>query len=180
MDFTTFLQKQTNDNDKIIYEYSGIFNQETVKEYAFKLNKLSKDYIITQRRLFYVFVELGQNIGFYSTEREKFENRTVGVGNLLIYENENQIGFITGNVIDNSALRVLSQKCKIINSLDREALREFKRYQRNLIPGTNGGAHIGLIMVALTTRKKLDINILEIDKEKTFFSLNVKIEKEKT
>ncbi|MBN2662822.1 MAG: SiaB family protein kinase [Bacteroidales bacterium] len=180
MDYNSFLEKQLKNNQKIIYDYSGIFDQEIVKKYAFILTKLSKQYIVTQRRLFYVFVELGQNIGYYSDETEKIGEKNIGKGNLLVYEADDHIGFIIGNVINNKALNVFLRKCKIINSLDRDSLREFKRYQRNLIPGTNGGAHIGLIMVALTTRKKIDVDVLKIDDEYSFFSINVNVEKETT
>ena len=57
------------------------------------------------------------------------------------------------------------------------SLREFKIYQRNLIPGTNGGAHIGLIMVSLTTRKKIDLDTYLIKMKDNFFSINVKMSK---
>ncbi len=72
---------------------------------------------------------------------------------------------------------MLEKKCKIINSLDRKSLREFKIYQRNLIQGTNGGAHIGLIMVALTTRKKIELYTYSIENNNNFFSINVKVNK---
>jgi len=178
VDFNAFLSSKLANNDNKIDEYSGVFSQEVVKKFAFKLNTLSKNFIVTQRRIFYVFVELGQNIGFYSDMREEKDGRSIGCGSLVIYENENQISFVLGNVINNTALNVLLKKCKIINKLERDSLREFKRYQRNLIPGTNGGAHIGLIMVALTTRKKLEVDVLKIDDKKSFFTINVKIEKE--
>lgn len=180
MNFNDFIKNQIQKDQSIIYNYSGIFDQEIVKKYAFNLTKISKDYIVTQRRLFYVFVELGQNVGYYSDEKEKVEDKEVGKGQIIVYESEKSIGFIIGNKINNKALNVLTKKCTIINSLDRDALREFKRYQRNLIPGTNGGAHIGLIMVALTTRKKLDVNVLEFDDEYSFFSINVNVDKETT
>jgi len=178
VDYSNFLEEQIKKDQKIIENYSGIFDQEIVKKYVFQLSKLSKGFIITQRRLFYVFVELGQNVGYYSDEKD--ETLGKGKGNLIIYESDNQIGFIIGNVINNEAKNVLLKKCKIINSLDRDSLREFKRFQRNLIPGTNGGAHIGLIMVALTTRKNIDVNVLEIDDKYSFFSINVSVEKKTT
>lgn len=177
--YNDFLKSQLSNSEKLIYEYNGVFDQEIVKKYAFELNKLSKNYVITQRRLFYVFVELGQNVGYYSDTRIEKKNNKIGCGNLVIYENNKHIGFVIGNEINNAALKVLLQKCKIINSLNREELREFKRYQRNLIPGTNGGAHIGLIMVALTTRKKLEIKVFNKKEKKSFFTINVKVDKEK-
>ncbi|MBN2893974.1 MAG: SiaB family protein kinase [Bacteroidales bacterium] len=177
--FNEFLKEQILDEEKIIYEYDGFFDQDHVKDFAFKLSKLTKDFDVTQRRLFYVFVELAQNVGFYSDQKATNGIKEVGKGHLIIYEKENHIGFIIGNVINTGALNVLHRKCRIINSMDRDSLREFKRHQRNLIPGTNGGAHIGLIMVALTTREKLNFRIREINDDFSFFTLNVKLLKEK-
>jgi hypothetical protein len=176
--FLEILKKKLNENDKIIAEYEGIFNQEIVKKYASIINKTAKNYPKLQRQLFYVFVELAQNVGFYSDIRQNNYNKNTGIGSLLIYENINEIGFLIGNPINTKAYEVLERKCKIINSMDRESLRELKRYQRNLIPGTNGGAHIGLIMVALTTKNKLEIDKTKINNNLNFFYLKVKISKD--
>lgn len=172
-----FIKSNRPKDETILHEYSGIFDQSLVKRYALILSKLCNEYVVTQRRIFYVFVELAQNVGYYSDYKEEIKNKKIGVGNMLIFESEKEIGFSIGNIINNSALDVLRRKCKIINSMNRDSLREFKRHQRNLIPGTNGGAHIGLIMVALTTRKKLDFKILEIDENVSFLAIDVKIEK---
>jgi len=163
---------------QIITQYQGIFDQNVVRDNASLLNKTLKKYVITQRRMFYVFVELGQNIGYYSDERAEKNEKNTGVGSLIIYENNENVGFILCNKINNKALSVLERKCRIINTMDREELREYKRHQRNLIPGTNGGAHIGLIMVALTTRKKLDVKTIPIDDDFSYFVINVKMKKE--
>ncbi len=176
--FTKILEKKLEAEDIILYEYNGPFTQKIVKEYAFHINKLTASNKIAQRRLFYVFVELAQNVGFYSDHRTLVGNKEYGIGSLIIYENKKSYGFIIGNYIVENALKVLEQKCEIINNLDRESLREFKIYQRNLIPGTNGGAHIGLIMTALTTRKKIEMDTYSIKNNDNFFSINVKISKE--
>lgn len=177
--YEVFLNEVLEETESKVFEYSGIFDQEHVKKFAFELSKLTTDYEMTQRRIFYVFVELAQNVGYYSDFKNTNKEKEVGVGSLIIYESEDYIGFNIGNVINTPSLKVLHRKCRIINSMDRDSLREFKRHQRNLIPGTNGGAHIGLIMVALTTRSNLDFRILDINDDFSFFSLNVKIKKEK-
>lgn len=172
-----YLRSLLHKECKVVDTYGGVFNQKIVKKFATRLSRLSSKFLVTQRRIFYVFVELAQNVGFYAEEKVVEGKKEIGLGELVIYETDKTIGFIVGNTINNSALNVLRRKWKIINSMDRISLREFKRHQRNLIPGTNGGAHIGLIMVALTTRDGLNINILEIDKEKSFLTINVQIEK---
>ncbi len=176
---STVLEEIAQENgSQIKRKYDGIFEQNVIKDLAFYLNKMLKDVEITQRRMFYVFVELAQNIGFYSDERIEKDGKSIGIGVVVIYDNEDEAGFVLCNKVNNKAVSVLSRKCRIINTMDRDELREFKRHQRNLIPGTNGGAHIGLIMVALTTRKKLDTRIIPIDDKYSFFVINVKMNKE--
>jgi len=174
-----FIKQQLNVDEKILYEYTGTFEQNYIKETALHINSLLKEYPQTQKKIFYVFVELAQNVGLYSEETQEKDGKKVGVGSIIVYENENNTGFIIGNLINTSALRVLERKCKIINSLDRDSLRELKRFQRNLIPGTHSNAHVGLIMVALTTRKKIIISSYEVDEKNSFISLKVETEKEK-
>ena len=157
----------------IFYEYEGKFTNEIIKEFLYQIDKLSKNNVKLYKKLFYILIELAQNVNRYSNWREDDQ----GVGAVIIAENDKEVELLIGNVISNSALKVLLKKCDIINSLDRESLRLFKRQQRNLIPGTNKGAHIGLIMLALITKKPLDIRIKQINKSYSYFIIRVKIEK---
>lgn len=171
------LKNKIPDDSKIIAEYEGAFYQKKIRESSIQLKKVTSSYPITSKRLFYVYVELAQNVKFYSDEYIIDNSKKTGIGSQIIYETEKEIGFIIGNQVNSKASEILHRKCKIINSLSRESLRELKRYQRNLIPGTNGGAHIGMIMVSLTTRKPLNFYIEEINNNSNYFILNVSIEK---
>ncbi len=158
---------------KILYEYEGVFSKEIIKEFLTQVTNHVSQYPRIHKKLYYVLIELAQNVSKYSSWRDEDQ----GVGSFILGETENDYFFLMGNVVSNQALQVLLKKCDIINSLDRESLRLFKRQQRNLIPGTNRGAHIGLIMVALTTKKPLDIRIKQVDPDYSYFILNVSIEK---
>ena len=172
-----FIKSTLQDDFKIEFSYDGSFNRVVFSTFRKKLLLLTKDDPYVQRKIFYIFVELAQNVAYYSSDREFYQGKDVGKGAIVIGESPDCFYFTLGNVIKKQAIDVLEKKCKIINSLNRDSLREFKRQQRNLIPGTNGGAHIGLIMVSLTTRKKLDINIIQLDETFSYFSINVKINK---
>ena len=170
-----YIKSKLDNKHKILYSYKGIFEKKTISKYRKKLLELTKENQQVQRKIFYVFVELTQNVAYYSNIRD--EKTDVGKGVLLIGESPDSYFFIVGNNIQQSEINVFKKKCEIINSLNRENLREFKRQQRNLIPGTNGGAHIGLIMVALTTRKKLFIDITKFNEYSSYFFLKVEIDK---
>jgi len=161
-----------------IYTYEGIFDKDIISLFSKKISLVTKYYPRSQKRLFPVFIELAQNISYYSESRYLIgDEKETGVGALLIGETQDYFYFLVGNEIGQKPLDVLSKKCEIINSLEREELREYKRQQRNLIPGTNGGAHIGLIMVSLTTKRPLNMKIYEFQKNKYYFTILVEVEK---
>ncbi len=162
----------------VIDKYFGAFDRDIiVKNLIPKLNTITKKYFIAQRKLTYVFIELAQNVGFYSDEKKEVNNKNIGAGGLLFFETPETLGFIIGNLINNKAFEVLKHKTQIINNMSREELRKLKRQQRNLIPGTNGNAHIGLIMVALTVKQPLDIFYKKINDNFNFFAIKVEVNK---
>jgi hypothetical protein len=130
------------------------------------------------RKLFKIFIELAQNIAYYSAEKATFsEGKHIGYGTLLIMEFEDSYSFITGNAVLNENIIPLIEKCEFINSLDRESLRQYKREQRRHPQGNMGNAHIGLIQVALTSTNPLDIEVTPLDDDKSYFSIAVKVNK---
>ncbi len=165
-------------NTKILLEYEGPFSKEIIRLFSQKISEFVKNNSQVYKKFFYVFIELAQNVKEYSDWRAIGDDgKDYGIGALVIGELDDQYILYIGNVVNNKDLEVLKKKCEIINSLDRESLRLFKRQQRNLIPGTNQNAHIGLIMVALTTRKKLDIEIKPVDQNNSFFILKISVQK---
>ena len=130
------------------------------------------------KKVFKIFIELAQNISFYSAERSTLpNNKDIGTGMVLISEQADYYTFMTGNLVKTDDIITIIEKSEVINSLDREELREYKRQQRKLPPGKKGGAHIGLIQVALTSSKPLDIEVNPVDDDHSFFSIAVKIDK---
>ena len=130
------------------------------------------------RKVFKIFIELAQNISYYSAEKNIMkDNREIGAGMVVISEAENTYSFMTGNMVKNDDIVSIIEKSEMINSLDREELREYKRKQRNLPHSRKGGANIGLIQVALTSSHPLDIEVIPIDDDLSFFSIAVKIDK---
>lgn len=163
---------------EVVYTFEGIFDKDIISIFSKKITAYTKFFPRVQKRLFTVFIELAQNVAYYSDYRMKIaDEKETGIGGLMVGEDKENFFFIIGNRINGKALEVLKKKCEIINSLDREELREYKRQQRNLIPGTNGGAHIGLILVSLTTKRPLNIEIVKINDNASLFTLIVEVSK---
>ena len=130
------------------------------------------------KKLFKIFFELAQNISSYSAEKIKFRNnKCVGTGNLIIKETDKHFYLITGNKVYNNDIIPIIEKSEYINSLDRESLREYKRIERRRPQGEYGNAHIGLIQIALTSTNPLDVEVMPIDDDLSYFSIAVKINK---
>ena len=84
---------------------------------------------------------------------------------------------VTGNLIKNENIGPVIDKCELINTLDKEGLRKLKREQLKQHDSTRTGADIGLIQLAITSDNPLDIEINQIDKKCSFFTIRVKINK---
>ncbi len=158
--------------------YKGPIDDQILQAFGIYIEGLLKDSPKAGRKIFKVFVELAQNISYYSAEKSILpNNKEIGTGMVLINETKNNYTFMTGNLVKNEDIVSIIEKSEIINSLNREELREYKREQRKLPPGKKGGAHIGLIQVALTSANPLDIEVNPVDDDYSFFSIAVKIDK---
>lgn len=132
----------------------------------------------TGRKVFAVFMELIQNIIFYSAEKMQFEDHEERIGSLMISREPNAFIFSCGNMIEAAYAPELLENCRVINSLNKEELRLHKRQQRSQTSSERSkGAGIGLIQVALTTESPLVAEVQPIDQQFSFFTISVKIKK---
>jgi hypothetical protein len=165
-------------DQNIQISYKGPIDERILQTIGYYIESILSEHPTASKKLFKIFIELAQNISYYSAEKSIFRGKKeIGSGLVLIGELEDSFTFLTGNLVKNEDIYTIIDKSEIINSLDREELREYKREQRKLPHGPKGGAHIGLIQVALTASNPLDIEVTPIDDENSFFSIAVKIDK---
>ncbi len=129
----------------------------------------------TVNRLFKSFIELTQNIAFYSAEKINIENIDIGVGEFNLISKDNFFNFSTRNKILKEHGPILKGYCEQINSLNVEKLRELKREKRRQSSVKDVGAHIGLIHVGIITESKLSFKIIDIDDDLSYFEIGVNI-----
>jgi len=172
LDFHRSLDKNTP------LSYKGPIDDQILQAIGTYIEGLLKESPRAGKKVFKIFIELAQNISYYSAETSILpNNKEIGTGMVLINATANHYTFMTGNLVKNNDIVAIIEKSEIINSLNREELREYKREQRKLPPGRKGGAHIGLIQVALTSAHPLDIEVNPVDDDHSFFSIAVKIDK---
>jgi hypothetical protein len=165
-------------NQKVLLTYKGPFDRQFIKDFGEKIKILTKGNPKESKKIFTLFIELTQNVANYSDEQNILAaEANTGVGTLIIGETDDKYIFGTGNVVANRNIATLQKKCDLINSLDREELQKYKFEQLNLIPGTNGRAHIGLVMVNLYTNQPLNLRISKINNSFSYFSIIVDIKK---
>jgi hypothetical protein len=132
------------------------------------------------KRLYKSFVELTQNVSFYSVEiRENTTNPESrrGIGWVAIDDIDDSFYLATGNLIRTEHGSILIKNCNEINSLNEEELRDLKRRTRSMADIRDVGAHIGLIHTSLISGNPLEVSISPIDDTFSFFRIGVKVNK---
>lgn len=182
-----------NDNDFILFDYHSLRDDELHNGnilVAYKgpithliLGEISqsvRQYLTTSpqinRKLFSIFIELAQNVAYYSSERNYIGNEQFGpgIGTLIIKEMDSYYKIISGNIITNEDANKISLKSQTVNSLDRDKLREYKRSMRGNGDNLQKG-NIGLIQIALTSHSKLEVKVTPLNDTHSFFSLGIRV-----
>jgi hypothetical protein len=165
-------------NKQVLISYKGPVTDIIMAELSRDIRDKFADNPRASRKLFAIFMELAQNILYYSAEKKTFGEREDGIGTILITEASEHYTFACGNLVENSYIHELVESCDLINSMDREALREYKREKRSGPANERSkGAGIGLIHVALTSENPLRVQYRQTDDNFTFFSISVRVHK---
>jgi len=175
LDFTRFY---STFSDQVIMTYKGPFDKNIIGVFNSYIHSLEAKYPSLGKKIYSVFVELAQNISYYSAERTICNsNQEVGIGALAIGESDDEFFFYSGNAVKNEHIEIVADRCNSINDLDKEGLRKFRREQLNLPSGEHDTAHIGLIQIALTSCNPLEMSLIKLNSELSYFTLKVKINK---
>lgn len=164
--------------NSVLMSYTGPFDSQVLSMFGKNIeNSISEDRSLN-KSVFKVFIELAQNVSYYSEEKNMTKKgEKPGVGTFIIQDFDSHYFFIMGNPINEKHKEILREKCSRINSFDREGLRAYKRELRKLPPGDRGTGNIGLVQAALISRNPLEYNIMDIDTETSFYIIGVKINK---
>lgn len=170
------------DKDNILICYKGPFLDRVLTLLGEKINILINDDPRLNKKVFSIFIELAQNIAYYSEERHRDKSesgKSYGKGTFIISEGDSQYTLTSANFIKKSWVQEVLDKCALINKLDTEGLRQLKRELRKR-PRHEGqlGGNIGLVDIALKANSALNVEITSIDEQFSFFSLSIDVPKE--
>ncbi len=166
-----------NTKKEVVISYQGPFNIDILVVLGNNIKRLTSQSNNASRRLHKIFVELAQNIASYSAENIQLEGNTIGVGTIILEDHAKYYTFTSKNLVKNNDGQILNERCLIINSLDRQGLRNLKREKRQNSEKIKLSAHIGLIHAALLSENLLDFSLEQIDSKYSYFGMTVKVEK---
>lgn len=187
IDYHTLLDSQ----NAVMY-YKGSFDQAILENISLKLRRRFADNPRMSAKLFSVFIELAQNIAYYSAESNFFyeedlknnilqadeDKKNYGVGTVVIHNRENEIILSAGNLVPTEKVKGMITKCKEINILSVDELRALKKEIRSLDhTQEQKGGNIGLIHVALKSGNPLKVEAKKIDENNSYFVISSTIEK---
>jgi hypothetical protein len=130
------------------------------------------------QRIFRIFIELTQNVSYYSAETRQVKNGVYcGAGWFSLQEFSDHYKITTGNHILVEHGSKLIIYCNEINSLNEEQLRKLKRDTRSQAMVRDVGAHIGLIQTSIISGNKLEYHILPESDSYSFFIISTKVDK---
>ncbi|WP_027000956.1 SiaB family protein kinase [Eisenibacter elegans] len=176
-EFNFFEYHSQISQDNVMLSYKGPLTDVLLSQFIRDIRDKLQDDPRVGKKVFAVFMELAQNVLYYSKEVNHFGERNK-VGTLVIVNEEDRYRVVTGNLIYKKDVSSLVEKCQVINSLDRESLREYKRKLRNApTESESKGAGIGLVQAALTSDNPLEFQVRELENEYAFYVLFVNIEK---
>lgn len=177
IDYKGLLEK-----DSILICYKGPFLERVLTLIGEKISILIQDDPRLNKKIFSIFIELAQNVAYYSEERHqenKESAKTYGKGTFIISESPEHYTLTSANLIKESWAQEILEKSERINNLDVESLRKLKRELRNQ-PKHDGqlGGNIGLVDIALKAGTSLNVEIKEVDEHFAFFSLSIDVPKD--
>lgn len=166
-------------DDDIVLAFNGVMTHDLLVVMA----ELLKEKYITKfndpkltKKLFSVFIELMQNIAYYSKDKVKIGDKSVGRGIILVKELKRGYSIMAGNIINLQDKSKIENKISYINSLNCEELKQLykKTIKIKREEGQIGGG-IGFIDIARKSSDRLVYGFKEIDKDRIFFEINVNI-----
>jgi serine phosphatase RsbU (regulator of sigma subunit) len=128
------------------------------------------------RKIYGVFVELAQNIQNHSLEKVLVNEQQIGIGIIVIREDDLKFVISSGNKLLTSDAEKLRRYCDLINELDEDDLK--KMYKEKLRMARKQeviGAGIGLIEIIRKSNHPIGYAIQTVDEDTQFFTLSVNL-----
>lgn len=161
-------------SDEILFSFRGAVSQ--------KILELLGDIVSTRTsgskavsRMFAVFVELAQNIMYYSAETEQ----GLGSGIIVFSESKGEFTLSCGNIISNTKLDKLTEKIDTSLKAKPDQLRKILSQERRKPPLEDSrGAGIGIYEIVKKSDGNIEYKTYKTDSLHSFIAITVHTKKE--
>jgi 5'-deoxynucleotidase YfbR-like HD superfamily hydrolase len=137
-----------------------------------KLNEPSK----IKKKVYNILVEALQNLYHHLDKQSNEPTKGYNTVIFMVGKEGDDYSVFTGNYIKNENADKLKEKLDKINSLDKDELKAYyKEVLNNGKMSEKGGGGLGMIDIARKSGQKLDYDFQTVDKDHSFYSLNIKI-----
>lgn len=165
-------------HEKALLIYGGVFTLNLISTLGNHIKSLTGHHPKILQRIFRIFIEITQNVSYYSDKTMQVANGLVcGTGWVAIQEFEDHYKITTGNPIKPEHAPRLEKYCSEINSLGMEELKVLKRETRSQAMIRETGAQIGLIQISIASGNKLDYQLPVLADQQHFFIISARADK---
>lgn len=164
-------------NGKTIVSYKGPISNMILVKISDEIKIKFRHKARISRKLFSIFIELAQNILYYSPELASSSEKGK-IAHFSIEEENDHYLIIAGNYVENNTPEEMNARCKKINGMNEQELRNYRKNILENPPNKKSkGAGIGLIKVALTSGSPLLNSIDKVNDQYSFLTISTKIPK---
>ena len=145
--------------------FNGMFYKDSYSDLLQSFGKNISESKILKDKLFYIVIEMLQNIVKYG-ERLNLEKEG-NPGIFYLSKLEDRYVITTGNYILNTKVEETQKKIQVLNSYSSKDLKE---YYMNTLMDLNHNKPIGLVAVRKESNKVIDCNVKEVDDRLSFIT----------
>jgi len=165
--------------EDIIFAFSGAISYNVLSAISLSIkNELSsfESAKKEQFNVYYILIELVQNIMNYSIKRDEDSGNGSGTCFVIHHSKSQKFKVCSGNLVTNTQALKIKEKLNKINSLDEQELKVYyKEIRRSGKDMHDKGGGLGFIEIARKSSAKLDYEITKVDENKSYFEIRVDI-----
>ncbi len=164
---------------EVVFAFNGVLSQDLIVSLG-ETVRGELSYYCAQplvKRIFAVFIEMTQNILHYSLEKFVVDDGTTyGIGNIVLLKNKGAYEIISKNLISEKQKEHISEKCRLINRMTQEELKQLYIIRRRLKTEEGSkGAGLGLIDIVRKTFTPMEFDFIQLEDGNYYFILKVKL-----
>jgi hypothetical protein len=157
----------------ILLNFNGAFNQNNILS-LLSIIKGQMSMSSPAKKVYYIMVEMLQNISKHGDNLEEFPDGTSGI--FYLGQTDEEFILTAGNFVKSSKIESFKERLDIINELNDDELNEYFNKilldQSAIDPQKTG---LGFIDMRLKTHRKIAYDFTRVDDEFSFFTLQTSI-----